>query len=157
MTGSVPNLICSEVRVRNLPRAVRFYRALGLGPVTKGRMNDGTKFVWVRDPKTRQLLELYYLPPRSRLYRPFRARDRLDPQPMFGVQHAKPLLARLRRLGASVVTDFQEGNFRLTLVRDPDGTCLELVSWTTEARKTHRDPPLLGLVLARKRRPSRPR
>lgn len=155
MGRSRPILIYSEIRVRNLPRALRFYRAVGLTPATKGRMSDGTRLVWLRDRRTRHLLELYYVPPRSPLYRPFQRPARPDPQLTFTVRDAGPLLAQLRRLGARVTEDFQEGPYRLTFVLDPDGNCLELVSWTAGAVRAHRDPPLLRWLMPKKREVAR--
>lgn len=151
MADSKPVLIYSEVRVRDIARALRFYRALGLRLAAKGRMSDGTALVWLRDPTTRHLLELYYVPPRSPVYKPFPGPGRRDPQLTFTLRNAGPLLARLRRLGARVTEDFHEGEYRLTFVRDPDGNCLELVSWMTVSEKAHRDRPLLRWLLPRKR------
>ena len=79
----VPNLIYSEIRVRNLERSVRFYRALGLVPKSRGRMEDGTSFVWVWDKKTRQLVELWNAPRGSQFFEPFRIGKMFDPRLAF--------------------------------------------------------------------------
>jgi catechol 2,3-dioxygenase-like lactoylglutathione lyase family enzyme len=141
-----PSFICSDVRVRNLDRAVRFYRALGLRPVAKGRMNDGTEIVWMRDQPTGQLLELFQLSPRSPIYRPFRSRSQVENSLIFSLPDAESLLARLRTLGAKRVVEFENGDVLLTFVRDPDGTLIELVSWTAGSRKHHRRSPMSGLA-----------
>jgi catechol 2,3-dioxygenase-like lactoylglutathione lyase family enzyme len=158
-----PSFICPDVRVRNLARAVRFYRGLGLRPVAKGRMDDGTSLVWLRDPKTRQLLELFQLSSRSPLYTPLGRRNRVENALIFSLPDVQRLLPRLRRFGARVLTEFEDGEVHLTFVRDPDGTLLEFLSWTDEARKSHRGSPLVRLALpppnprVRRRAASRPR
>ena len=114
-------------------------------------MDDGTNFVWVQDRRTHQLLELYYVPRGSPLYKPFRSRGGFEPVLTFGIRDAEPLLRRLRRFGVKVSADFPVGHYRLTLVHDTDGTGIELLSWSKESMKTHRDPPLLSLVLGTRR------
>lgn len=149
MPPSKPSLICSDIRVGDLARALRFYRALGLRLVAKGEMEDGTSLAWLQDPGTRQLLELFHLSRRSPLYRPLRQRPAPENALIFSLRDVGGLLPRLRRHGAKLLSDFQDGEVRLTFVRDPDGTLLEFVSWTTVARKAHRRAPLLGIGLAR--------
>jgi catechol 2,3-dioxygenase-like lactoylglutathione lyase family enzyme len=127
---------------------------LGLRIVAKGRMGDGTTLAWLRDRRTGQLLELFYLSRRSPLYTPFRQRGRVGNALIFSTPEVTGLLARLRRLGAKVLQDFEDGDVRLVFVRDPDGTLLEFLSWTDEARETHRGAPLsrLAAPVARKSR-----
>jgi catechol 2,3-dioxygenase-like lactoylglutathione lyase family enzyme len=147
MPRPVATFICSDIRVRNLVRALRFYRALGLRTVAKGRMGDGTTLAWLRDNGTGQLLELFQLSPRSPLYKPFRLRSRVENSLIFSLPDVNALIPRLRRKGAKVLSDFEDGDVRLTFVRDPDGTLLEFLSWAREAKGTHARSPLLNVAL----------
>lgn len=141
----------------DLARAVRFYRVLGLRPVGRTLMKDGTRIVWMSDPSTGQLLELFHLSPRSPLFRPLRRRTGTENALIFGVEDAPDLVRRLRRLGARVEAEFEEDLLRFTFVRDPDGTWIELLAWTDASRSTHRDLPLMHLVSAARAKKSRAR
>jgi catechol 2,3-dioxygenase-like lactoylglutathione lyase family enzyme len=151
-----PTFVCADIRVRNLSRAIRFYRTLGLRIEAKGRMRDGTTLAWLRDRGSGQLLELFQLSRRSPLYAPFRSRGRVENALIFSGRNRRTLLPRLRRLGAHVVREFEDGEVHLLFVRDPDGTLLEFLSWTDEALAAHRGPPL-SRVVSRNSGPSRAR
>jgi catechol 2,3-dioxygenase-like lactoylglutathione lyase family enzyme len=137
------------VRVRDLARAVRFYRALGLRTVARGRMKDGTKLAWMRDPGTGQLVELFCLSPRSPLYVPFPRRGRAEGSLIFSVDRMAPLRSRLVRSGAKPVREFEDGGVRLSFLRDPDGTLLEFLSWAQPSPRAARATPLLRLTRGR--------
>jgi catechol 2,3-dioxygenase-like lactoylglutathione lyase family enzyme len=149
MVARGPVLLYSEVRVRDLARAVRFYSAFGLGTVAKGTTADGTALVWLRDPKSGHLLQLFRLSRRSKLYKPFRRRNGLDYQLMFTTVDARPLLRKLRKLGGTVIDSFEEGGVSLTTLRDPDGTWLELLSWPSTNRRQGSVPPQFRLLRLR--------
>jgi catechol 2,3-dioxygenase-like lactoylglutathione lyase family enzyme len=136
-----PQYLGSDVRVRELPRSVRFYAALGLRPVARHTMRDGTRIVWLRDPSTGQLLELFELARRSPIYTPFPRRTRSGNAVIFGVRDTRRLLPSLRRFGGRPFAEFEDGEFRLNFLWDPDGTKVELVSWTDAARPKHRSAP----------------
>ncbi len=152
MPREPPHLVFSDVRVRDLESSIRFYRALGLRPIVKGGMTDGTRIVWMRDQRTGQVLELFHLGRRSRLYEPFRPRRGSEGAISFSVDRLRPLVRRLEELGAKRVRSFCDGDAELTFLRDPNGALLELISWTAEGRSKHSEPPLLHL-----RGASRPR
>jgi len=139
-------LICSELRVRDLTRSLRFYRALGLRCVARWTMQDGEELAWVKDPQTGQVVELYFVPRRSRFYSPFRRAPGLHTPLLFSLRDVRSVLPRLLRLGAKVVVDFEEREVRILFVRDLDGSLLELVGWTDSARRSHRAPPLRELT-----------
>jgi catechol 2,3-dioxygenase-like lactoylglutathione lyase family enzyme len=147
-------LICGEIRVRDLERSERFYRALGLRRVAGGTMEDGSELAWMRDPVTRQAVELYRVSRRSHLYEAFRTARRHDTRLLFAVSDIAAAVRRLRRAGSRVTVDFVEAGVRIIFAEDPDGNLLELVGWVdTEARK-RRLPPLSNLpVRAARRRP----
>lgn len=113
-------------------------------------MEDGTTLVWLRDRTTGQLLELAHLSPRSPLYSPFRRPTGHNHTWTFSLLSVSTLLPKVRRMGARMLFDFEEGDIRLTFVSDPDGTVVELLSWTDAARGRHRDPPLLRLATPRR-------
>ena len=143
----MPNLIYSEIRVRNLELSVRFYKALGLVPKNKGEMPDGTSFVWVWDKKTKQLVELWNAPRGSQFFEPFQIGKMFDPRLAFSVESADPMLRKLKRLGGRVTRDFNLGKYRLSMVSDPDGYCIEVLSWTNPRDHADDGVPLLELVL----------
>jgi len=155
MPDNNPSFICADVRVRNLNRATRFYRALGLRRVANARMNDGTDVAWLRDRRTGQLLELFQLSPRSPLYRPFRYRSKVENALIFSLPDVERLLTRLRRLGAKRLLEFEDGDVLVTFVRDPDGTLIEFVSWTSASMKVRSGSPMLALGVPRSRKRSR--
>jgi catechol 2,3-dioxygenase-like lactoylglutathione lyase family enzyme len=147
-------LICPDIRVRDLERSVRFYRELGLRPAARTRMSDGTEVVWLRDPRTHQLLEVFQLSRSSPLFVPFGKRSRVENAILFSLNDLRSVWSRLRRLGAKRVTEFEDRGVRLTFIRDPDGTLIELLS-RTGPRGAHRGTaPLETLAVARPSRRS---
>ncbi len=145
MPRPVARLVCTDVRVRDLSRAIRFYRVLGLRLAARARMDDGTQLVWMEDRASGQLLELFHLSPRSPLYTPYRPQTETSSARVFALRDAGPILRRLRRLGGPVHEEFEDGSVRLTFLRDPDGAVVELVSWTPASRARHRGSPMQGL------------
>jgi len=139
------------MRVGDLDRSARFYRALGLRPVARWTMEDGERLLWLRDETTRQLLELFWVPRGSRFYEPLRASRRFSTPLLFSARNVGPIVSRLRRLGSRVRADFEEGENRIVFVTDPDGTPIELVGWTDPSRARYARAPLVGLVLSRGR------
>jgi hypothetical protein len=119
-------------------------------------MKDGTRIAWMRDANTGQLLELFQLSPRSRLYRPFRPTHGTNHALIFGIPDFAGLLPRLLRSGAVFTQDFQQGQVRFLFLRDPDGTRLELLSWSATARRGRGLAPVLDLA-AHQGTPRRPR
>lgn len=146
MARRAPILVCSELRVRDLDRAIRFYRALNLRPIARWTMKTGEELAWLRDPNSAHVVELYRVPRRSRFDEPFRSVRRFDTRLLFSARDVTPTLARLRRLGATVRVDFEDGETRLVFLNDPDGNLLELVGWSSTARRRHREPPLASFV-----------
>ncbi len=115
-------------------------------------MRDGTRIVWLRDPVTGQLLELFELSPRSPISEPLPRSPRNDRAVVFGVREVEPIVRRLETAGARVVARFDQGSARFVFLRDPNGIRIELVAWRSGSRRPE-DPPLLSLV--RRRRPRR--
>ncbi len=144
-----PYFIYAGIRVRNLRRSLVFYRALGFRTVSRGTMHHKGVFVWLRDPRTRYVLELNYYPPTSRFYERYVNGSELD-HLGFIVRDVEPVLARLRKIGVrKPVADFIDGSIRLTFIKDPDGIWVEFLSWPVPKLKLKRNAPLIDLVLGK--------
>jgi len=142
-----PYLIYAGIRVRQLRRSLRFYRALGLRTVYRGRMRHKGVYVWLRDRRTKYILELNYYPPGSQFHEHYARGSELD-HLGFTVRDVNPILARLQKIGIGrPVADFREGNVRLTFVKDPDGIWVEFLSWTERGRKLRKSAPVINWIL----------
>ncbi|HLF07642.1 MAG TPA: VOC family protein, partial [Thermoplasmata archaeon] len=124
-----PHLLYCGIRVRYLDRSMKFYAALGLRPSMKGEMKHGGKWVWMRDPRTKQIVELNWYPGTSEYYEGWRSGVEMD-HLGWSIRDIGTLLTRFRALGAKVKADFVQGNVRLTFVEDRDGIWHEFLSWT---------------------------
>ena len=114
----------SGIRVHDLQRSIRFYRALGYRVAARGRMRHGGRWVHLRFPGSRHHLELNYYPKGSRFYEPMKRGTEFDHFGFFA-RDVEGWLRKARRAGATLVADFTEGRNRLVYVNDPDGICLE--------------------------------
>lgn len=125
------------LRVRNLPRSLRFYSAaLGLRVYQRGDCRSWGGGLWVRlkDPRSKAVLELNWYPRNSRFAGPFRAGDALDhldftlgiaPRAELERTYRRLLRAGGRPTGYSPATT--EG--WMASVTDPDGI------WITVGRR----------------------
>jgi len=141
-----PVLICSQLRVRQISRAERFYGILGLRRVGKYAMGDGQQLVWLRCPRTGQIVELYYVPRGSRFFEPPPPRGRFETPLLFSVSNSDALLRRLRKFGTRVRADFVEEGVRIRFATDPDGNLVELLSWADGSPHAPEEVPLIQLV-----------
>jgi catechol 2,3-dioxygenase-like lactoylglutathione lyase family enzyme len=147
-----PYFIYAGIRVRELRRSLRFYHALGLKTMHRGTMRHKGVFVWLRDPRTKYVLELNYYPRGSRFHERYTSGSELD-HLGFTVRDVEPLLARLRKVGVQrAVANFCEGNMRLTFVKDPDGIWLEFLSWTSRGRKLNKGAPVIDWIMPKSNR-----
>lgn len=121
------------VRVRNLPRAIRFFtEGLGLKLGPSGRMAAGGLWQELHDPETKAILELNFYPGDP----PYRVGDELD-HLGFRVGDLDAVVERLVGLGARVeIPPFEEGEMRLVFLSDPDGLWVELYE-----RRGGEEPP----------------
>jgi len=124
MARPAVRFLYSGIRVRDLARSVRFYRALGFRVRSRGRMEHGGEWVHLVHPGSHHRLELNYYPRGNRFYEPFRSGAEFD---HFGFYASDVAGWRKRavRAGGKVVEDFLDGKFRLIYVNDPNGICLE--------------------------------
>jgi catechol 2,3-dioxygenase-like lactoylglutathione lyase family enzyme len=127
----------SGIRVRDLSRSIRFYRALGFRVAGRGRMQHGGEFVQLLFPGSRHWIELNYYPKKNRFYSPYGKGEEFD---HFGFitadvagWHRKAI-----RAGGKVVEDFVDGKNRLVYVNDPDGVCLEAFGPAHPVRRRRR-------------------
>jgi catechol 2,3-dioxygenase-like lactoylglutathione lyase family enzyme len=127
----------SGIRVRDMRRSLRFYRAIGFRVLGKGRMEHGGEWVHLGFPSSRHRLELNFYPKGNRFYEPFRRGTEFD---HFGfyVSDVAGWYRRLLRAGARPVADFTEGKYRLVYVNDPNGVCLEAFGPARPKRKSRK-------------------
>jgi len=143
MTDELPYMLYSGIRVRDLKRSLKFYRALGLRPVMRGkmRMEHGGTWIWLRGPESPQVLELNYYPPENRFHERYRGGSEMD-HVGFSVRDVKPILERLRKVGVhGPIVEFDNGSVRLTFIEDPDGVWIEFLSYNEKGRKRRRGRP----------------
>ncbi|HTT16234.1 MAG TPA: VOC family protein [Thermoplasmata archaeon] len=139
MPTSPARFLYSGIRVRDLARSLRFYRALGFRVFRRGEMGHGGRWVHLAYPGSRHRFELNFYPRQNRYYEPIRKGNQFD---HFGfyAPDVESWLRRARRAGAKVVDDFVDGESRLVYVEDPDGICLEAFG-PARARRAHRRSP----------------
>jgi catechol 2,3-dioxygenase-like lactoylglutathione lyase family enzyme len=125
------------LRVRDLPRSVRFYtESFGLVPVQPeelARMDPtAVGAILLRDPRSGLRIELNYYPPGNSYSVPYVPGEELD-HIAFRVDDLPATLERLEKLGypAERMAHYNgpmavTPNFRMAYVRDPDGMQLEL-------------------------------
>jgi len=143
MTDEVPYMLYSGIRVRDLRRSLKFYRALGLRPVMRGKMRikDGGTWIWLRGPDSPQILELNYYPKGNQFYKPYRGGSEMD-HVGFSVRDVKPILERLQKVGVKgPIAEFDQGSVQLTFIKDPDGVWIEFLSYNEKGRKRRRGRP----------------
>ncbi len=115
------------IRVRSLDVSIRFYcDDLGLKVVRRGRGPGRGQWVLLRDPRTRQQLELNWYPltsPFSEPYVPGEGLDHLG----FHVQNPKACFDRLVSRGAkpALQPESRNGVKGVYFVTDPDGNWVE--------------------------------
>ncbi|HKN07493.1 MAG TPA: VOC family protein [Thermoplasmata archaeon] len=134
MAPSTVRFLYSGIRVRDLPRSIRFYRALGFRILGKGRMEHGGQYVQMIFPGSRHWIELNFYPKGNRFYEPFREGTEFD---HFGF-YAPDVAAwyrRALRAGGKRVQDFTDGKSRLVYVNDPNGVTLEAFGPVAARRK----------------------
>ena len=124
------------IRVRDLRRSLIFYtKVMGFKKVHRGRMRAGGIFVQLRDPRSRQVLELNYYPQRTKYYEKFKNGSELD-HLAFWERDVDRRYDELLASGATrAVEPFSEGGYRLAFVKDPDGIWIELLGKDRRERR----------------------
>jgi lactoylglutathione lyase len=132
--GSVLPLY-TGLRVRDLERSLRFYRALGFRQTLRLRTGIG-EAAQLEHPANRFTIELNYFPPGSKAFEPLRDGTQLD-HLGFEVVDVDATYGRLLRAGGrsklapfgSEIWTRHRGSFqgRAAYVADPDGNWIELL------------------------------
>lgn len=116
------------IRVRNLGQSLRFYKkVMGMKEILRGRMKAGGVFVQLKIPRSKQLLELNYYPPKARYYERYDSGSELD-HLAFWTRDVDMRFKKLTSKGAkTAVRPFSEDGYRLAFIKDPDGIWIELI------------------------------
>jgi len=116
------------IRVKDLGRSLRFYKkVMGMKEIVRGRMKAGGVFVQLKSPRSKQLLELNYYPPKAKYYERYDSGSELG-HLAFWTRDVDKWFSELTSKGAKVaVRSFSEGRYRLAFVKDPDGIWIELI------------------------------
>lgn len=124
------------IRVRDLRRSLTFYtKVMRLKKTGRGRMKAGGIFVQLRDPRSRQVLELNYYPPRAKYHERFRSGSELDHLAFWERDVDGKYEEMLANGATKAVEPFSEGGYRLAFVKDPDGIWIELLGKERRARR----------------------
>jgi lactoylglutathione lyase len=124
------------IRVRDLKRSLAFYtKVMGFKKVTRGRMRAGGIFVQLKQPRSRQVLELNYYPRWTKYYEKFKNGSELD-HLAFWERDVDRRYHELLASGATrAVEPFSEGGYRLAFLKDPDGIWIELLGKERRERR----------------------
>jgi lactoylglutathione lyase len=123
------------IRVRDLDRSVKFYRALGMRVLFRGKMDHGGEYVHLALPRSIVRLELNYYPEGNPHHTPWGPGSEFD-HLGFVVDDADRWIARLKKAGATeAVPPWSETTSRIGYVNDPDGVTLEVFSRIPKPRK----------------------
>lgn len=124
------------IRVRDLDRAIRFYRqVMGMRVTRKGTMTHGGRWVELQSPASHQRLELNWYPPGNKFYKTYRRGEELD-HLAFRVRDAGATFRELVARGARPeVEPFREERYEFAFVSDPDGIWIELIGRIPRPRK----------------------
>lgn len=116
------------IRVRDLKRSLEFYtKTMGMKQVEKGTMKAGGKYILLKNEESEQRLELNYYPPNTKFYEEYVEGSELD-HLAFRCKDVRKDYKKLLAAGATVAVEpWDEGEYTLAFVRDPDGIWIELI------------------------------
>lgn len=98
-------------------------------------MKAGGIFVQLKSPRSRQLLELNYYPPKARYYERYDSGSELD-HLAFWTRDVDKRFKELTSKGVKrALRPFSEGGYRLAFVKDPDGIWIELIGLDRRAKR----------------------
>lgn len=126
----------SGIRVKDLPRSVRFYRALGFRVIKRGGFSHGGRWVHLVHPSSRHRIELNYYEPGSVFDTPLGPGEEFD---HFGFYTPDPRawVRKAVRAGATPKLGFMDGTVQLVYVQDPNGVWLGAFGPARPARPKH--------------------
>jgi len=126
------------IRVRDLQRSIEFYKKImGMKVIQRGKMHAGGTYVQLKSPESQQELELNYYPPGTKFYEEYVEGSELDHLAFRCNDVRKSYRKVLAGGAASAVEPWDEGNWTLAFVRDPDGIWIELIGKKVKP-ETHR-------------------
>lgn len=115
------------VRVRDLPKALRFYtNAMGMKKIGGGTMPHRGKYVHLQGPGSDQRLELNWYPRGTRFYTPYRKGEELD-HLAFRVRDVEAAFEELVANGARPAVPPARSEGTEVYVKDLDGIWIELL------------------------------
>ena len=124
------------IRVRNLKRSLAFYtKVMGLKKVHRGRMKAGGIYVQMRDPRSRQALELNYYPRGTKYCERYRLGSELDHLAFWERDVDRKYGEVLAHGATKAIEPFTESGYRLAFVKDPDGIWIELIGKDKRPRR----------------------
>jgi len=127
------------IRVRDLKRSLALYtKVMGLKQTERGRMKAGGIYVQMKDPRSRQVLELNYYPRGAKYYERFRNGSELDHLAFWERDVDRKYEELLANGATKAVEPFSEGGYRLAFVKDPDGIWIELLGKDRRASRRAR-------------------
>ena len=117
------------IRVRNLPRSLRFYtKALGMKTDNQGSMGHGGKYVQLVSPGTRMRVELNWYPPGSAFATRYATGEELDHLAFVVDDVGKAYEDLLKKGARPVVSPAKAKRDKVEVyVKDPDGIWIELL------------------------------
>ena len=124
MARNKAQFVYAGLRVRDLPRSIRFYQRLGFHVASRGTMEHGGRWVHLAFPGAAQELELNYYPPSNRFFEPIRRGTQFD-HLGFRVANVEAWEKELRRRRFRVVARVRETHENLLYIADPDGNWIE--------------------------------
>ncbi len=121
--GRNVRFLYSGIRVRDLDRSLRFYKALGFRVLKRGRFSHGGRWVHLTFPGSPHRIELNYYEKGSVFAAPFGPGEEFD---HFGFYAPDPRawVRRAVRAGATPVAGWMDGSVQLVYVKDPNGVWL---------------------------------
>jgi catechol 2,3-dioxygenase-like lactoylglutathione lyase family enzyme len=116
--------VYNGLRIRNLPRSLRFYRKLGFRVHKRGTMEHGGQWVHLEFPGAAQRIELNFYPLGNPFYEPIRKGTEFD-HLGFRVSDVEAWEVELRRRKFPIVARIREKYENIVYTRDPDGNWIE--------------------------------
>lgn len=128
--------IYTGIRVRNLERSLQFYkRVMGMKEMLRGKMKAGGVFVQLKGPRSKQLLELNYYPPKAKYHERYDSGSELDHLAFWTSDVDKRFKELISNGAKPAIKPFSEDGYRLAFVKDPDGIWIELMGREKKAEE----------------------
>jgi catechol 2,3-dioxygenase-like lactoylglutathione lyase family enzyme len=124
--------VYAGIRVRNLPRSLRFYQRLGFRIHRRGKMGHGGQWVHLRFPGAEQRIELNYYPHSNPYFEPLRKGTEFD-HFGFRVSNVEAWESELRRRKLPIAARIREAHENIVYTKDPDGNWLEFFGPVVES------------------------